>query len=327
MLTLPQSRVWILDVGHGNSTVVESPGHVSVIDGGRQGSLLSFLAERKITFVDTVIVSHVDADHLGGISLLLSDPDFQVGQVYINPDESDTDLWKDFGSVMEDAKKRNTKFHLELTKDNPGQITYGRTRLEVLAPLQELAYKTTNSRSPEGKLLNSNAMSAVVRVWADDSPRVLLAGDIEQVGLDFLIEGNSNIRADVLVFPHHGGRPGVSDPEHFAKKLILAVGARLVVFSIGRGKYNTPRPDIIDSVLNFGEDTHVACTQLSERCAFELPEEGMGPCSTSAQAVPTNKCCAGTLEISLESNFTYKPARSAHIDFIDQSAPTALCRR
>ena len=78
-------RAWILDVGHGSSTVIEDPGHVSVIDGGPRDTLLRFLTDRNITRVDTVILSHADADHLEGISLLLSNTDFEVGQVFLNP--------------------------------------------------------------------------------------------------------------------------------------------------------------------------------------------------------------------------------------------------
>ena len=54
--------------------------------------------------MENVIVSHADADHFGGISLLLSDASFQVDKVYLNPDSRDTVLWNDFVSVMVDAK-------------------------------------------------------------------------------------------------------------------------------------------------------------------------------------------------------------------------------
>ena len=81
-----QRRAWILDVGHGSSTVVEEPDHVSIIDGGKRDTLIRFLSDRGIRRIDTVIVSHVDADHLGGISLLLGSSEFQVGEVFVNPD-------------------------------------------------------------------------------------------------------------------------------------------------------------------------------------------------------------------------------------------------
>ena len=289
--------------------MVEGSGHVSVIDGGGRDTLLRFLSDRGIRRVDTIIVSHVDADHFGGISLLLSSTDFQVGQVFFNPDPRDTALWRDFVSVMIDAKQRGAKFKLELTNVNPGQLESGGVWLEVLAPSQELAYRT-----PDGRQLTPNLMSAVVRVWTDGEPRILVAGDIDQVGFHSLFERGADIRADVLVFPHHGGLPGRSDPTAFAESLVRAVSAQLVIFSIGRGRYGTPRPEIVSAVLRSKEGVHIACTQLSTHCAV------------LAEGIARNAPCAGTLEVSLEGDGAYAPTRRAHLEFIDQNAPTALCR-
>ena len=328
MQTFSQPKAWILDVGHGNATVVDASGHVFIIDGGRQGALLRFLEERKFKCIDTVIVSHVDADHFGGISLLLGNVDFQVKQVYVNPDRRDTDLWRDFATVMTDARKRGTKFHLELTQVNPGQLAGGGIQLDVLAPSQELAALTTDHLDPDGKRLDSNSMSAVVRVGTHDSSRILLAGDIDQIGLDYLMGNNASIEADILVFPHHGGRPGRSDAVSFAQTLIQAVGAQLVVFSIGRrGRYSMPLPEIVNTVYSHGMDVHIACTQLSKHCSGELSARDDHLHNVFAQGAARHECCAGTLEISLEGWKTYFPTRAAHIDFITQHVPSALCQQ
>ena len=133
-----------------------------VIDGGGRDTLLQFLADRGINRVDTVIVSHVDADHFGGISLLLSDEDFQVGRVFLNPDARDTDLWGDFVSVMRDARARGVQFNLELTDENPGEVRLAQLRFEVLYPSQELASRTSTGLTADRKRLTPNTMSAVV---------------------------------------------------------------------------------------------------------------------------------------------------------------------
>jgi len=305
--------------------VVEQPGHVSVIDGGQGDTLLRFLTDRGFNQVDTIIVSHADADHFGGVSLLLSDPEYYVGQVFINPDARETPLWADFVSVMISAKQRGTQFRLELNSVIPGELSSGGIRLEVLAPSQELAVRTPDGRTPNGVRLTPNAMSAVVRVWAGDSPRILIAGDIDQVGFDNLLESTSDIRADVLVFPHHGGLPGNASPETFAEPLARAVGARLVVFSIGRGRYQTPRPEIVGAVLRSAKGAHIACTQLSKRCAANLPSIGTDLHIESSRGAAERACCAGTIEVSLEPGVSYIPSREQHLAFIQENAPTALC--
>ena len=319
-------RAWILDVGHGNSTVVEEPGHVSVIDGGNGDTLLRLLEDLGIDYVDTVIVSHADADHFGGISLLLSKEEFRVGQVFLNPDARDTNLWNDFVSVMIDAKKRGTRFNLELTDENPGQVAFGNTRLEVLFPSQEVAIKTSEGSIPGGSQLTPNTMSAVIRVWAGDSPRLLLTGDIDQTALDCLINSDVDLKADVLVFPHHGGRPGSADPEAFANLLGGEVNPQLVIFSIGRGRYSTPRPEIVLGIRSSTDGAHIACTQLSAHCANELPVSVNSIHSDVSRGRTRNACCAGTLEISLDDEVAYLPNRAEHIEFINRFAPTALCR-
>ena len=320
-------KAWILDVGHGSSTTVEEPNGVSIIDGGQGDTLPGFLLDRGIYQIDTIIVTHADADYFGGISLLLSTAEFQVGQVFVNPDRRKTNLWEDFVSVMMSAKQRGTRFNLELTNFNPGHLSLDGVRLEVLAPSQEFAIKTADGRAPNGRQFNANAMSAVVRVWVGNAPRLLITGDIDQTGLNNLLENNTDIAADVLLFPHHGGLPRGSSPEDFVESLVGAVSARLVVFSIGRGRYGMPRPEIVSAVLSSTQDTHIACTQLSAHCAAELPDRASDLHDVFSKGAATAACCAGTIEVSLEPDESYVPARGAHLEFIRQNAPTALCRR
>jgi competence protein ComEC len=307
--------------------VVEEPNGVSIIDGGQGDTLPRFLLDRGIYQIDTIIVTHADADHFGGISLLLSTAEFQVGQVFVNPDRRKTNLWEDFVSVMKSAKQRGTRFNLELTNFNPGHLSLDGVRLEVLAPSQEFAIKTTDGLASSGTRLSANTMSAVVRVWAGDTPRLLIAGDIDQIGLDNLLENNTDITADVLLFPHHGSLPGQSSPRDFVESLLGAVSAQLVVFSIGRGRYGTPHPEIVSAVLRSTKDIHIACTQLSDHCAAELPESASDLHDVSSKGAANAACCAGTIEVSLEPDESYVPARGAHLEFIRQNAPTALCRR
>ena len=148
---------------------------------------------------------------------MLSDLDFQVGEVFLNPDPRDTDLWRDFVSVMRDAKARGVRFNLELTDENPGELGLGQLRFEVLHPSQEIASRTVTGLTADGRRLNANTVSAVVRVWSGETPRLLLTADIDQFALDYLVDSGVKMNADVLVFPHHGGLPGRSDPASFAE--------------------------------------------------------------------------------------------------------------
>ena len=322
-----QHKAWIVDVGHGNAAVIEHAGHVSIIDGGRTGTLTNFLVQRGITKIETIVVSHADADHFSGILRLLRNSKVEVERVYVNPDRRGSAVWRDFRSEMASFRANGVDIWLELTDIHPGSWIQGRTRFEVLAPLQEDAAGTVGGFNTEGQELNANRMSAVVRVWVDDCPKVLFTGDIDEVGFNRLLGNNDDLSAEVLVFPHHGGLPGNADPRAFAERIMTAVDPDLVVFSIGRGQNNTPRPEIVSAVLRSSPGARVACTQLSEHCA---DDESIIPIvlhDAVSQGRGRSACCAGTMEILLEGPLDYLPDRNAHDAFIDQSAPTALCRR
>ena len=73
-------RVSFLDVGQGDAAVVEFPGsHVMVIDAGGflsrtfdSGRVIvaPFLWQKKIGQVDTLVLSHPNLDHYGGLEFL-----------------------------------------------------------------------------------------------------------------------------------------------------------------------------------------------------------------------------------------------------------------
>ena len=327
MNNLPEPKAWILDVGHGNATVIEDTDAVFVIDGGGDDTLVQFLSDKGIAHIDNVIVSHADADHFGGISLLLSDDTFEVANVYLNEDPRNTRLWNDFVSVMMDAKQRGTHFNLELNNANPGELGQGSIRLEVQAPSQELMYKTVAGRDSAGNQLTANSMSAVVRVWSDDSPRILLPADIDHQGLEYLLDDATDLQADVLVYPHHGGSARTADEGKFAQRLIEAVpSAQLVVFSISRsGPYRNPIPEHVRTVRQLLPKSHIACTQLSVHCSDELPSANSPLHHGIGKGIATYSCCAGTIEVSL-SGIAHKPDPLTHQEFIAHYAPKALCK-
>jgi competence protein ComEC len=77
------ARVIFLDIGQGDATLVIAPdGETLLIDGGPngRGDLLRAALDRwSAGRLDAVVVSHFDADHLGGVVDLLSGPDGTVG--------------------------------------------------------------------------------------------------------------------------------------------------------------------------------------------------------------------------------------------------------
>ena len=100
-----------------------------------------------------------------------------------------------------------------------------------------------------------------------------------------------------------------------------------MIFSFGRGRYRNLRPEIVEAILRSDPRAHIACTQLSDRCADKTPEGDRMARPNVGRGSTKNASCAGTIEISLANELTYSPTRLAHQEFVEYFAPTALCRR
>jgi competence protein ComEC len=159
----------------------------------------------------------------------------------------------------------------------------------------------------------------------------MLPGDIDEMGCNYLSAFHDNLRAPVLVFPHHGGnvhdRATAADNENFAEKLMTDVRPDAVLFSVSRTRFSNPRPEIVDQVRQHSADVRIACTQLSAACRpvhDDPPDSAFSHLlALHARGAKTQACCGGTLRIELDGNVL--PTAAAHLGFKQAFAPTALC--
>ncbi len=319
----------ILEVGHGNCSVLVDTDGVVVIDGGPDDHLRKYLRRQRIKVVDTVLISHADADHLAGLIGVLMEQEISVGRVYLNSDSiKRTRVWEDFRHALAIARQRyELEVHVQLTTTLSNTIKHGVLDLEILAPSPELAAAGPGGLDMEGRRLSANTMSAVIRITRAGEPLALLAGDIDAVGLANLEGDHAIARAPVLVFPHHGGLPGSHSPREFARRLCSLVEPTLVVFSIGRNNKDTPRPEIVHAVLECLEDTHIMCTQLSQHCSARMPalaSEGR----SKPGGFGSTLSCAGkvVLDLSVETPVLTPPV-SQHANFVATVVAHPICQR
>ncbi len=323
-------RLTILDVGHGNCAVLRDDYGTVVIDGGKQQVLLRYLKAQAIAEIEAVLISHADHDHIGGIIDLLLAREIRVNSLYLNADASkQTRRWNDLRhAAAERSRSEEMRLSLQLTVDFPGVFDRGDVKIEILSPTPVTALAGPGEQDIDGSRVTSNSMSAVLRISASGVGQVLLAGDMEGTTLQDILARNTSLQAKVLIFPHHGGSPGSVDAFEFARRLCREVQPELVVFSIGRGNFDNPRPEVVAGVKAAVPDAHIACTQLSEHCATNLPSFCPTHLHTRhAHGYENKKCCAGSIEISLGLNLSYLPGTHDHLDFIRMHAPTALCQQ
>ena len=89
----PGLKIFFIDVGQGDGVLVEAPGRRLLIDGGPNTNLRRYLRSYQYSYllgdgepvhIDTVFISHFDADHYNGITALINDEDFTFGTIYHN---------------------------------------------------------------------------------------------------------------------------------------------------------------------------------------------------------------------------------------------------
>jgi competence protein ComEC len=323
------AKLMILDVGHGNCAIVMASEGVVLIDCPPGVELLDTLDQLNITKISHVLISHADQDHIAGLPNLLLKENIQIGKIHLNPDAvKKTKIWEAVRRSLTMARRiSNVNVEPQLTTTT--QLNAGQLNIQVLAPVPELALTGVGGQDLlTGKKVTANAMSAVISVGYGARRSILLMGDLDQIGWDHLMEEGEALKAEVLVFPHHGGKPGAGvDGKTFAQTLCEAVQPKLVIFSIDRTLHKNPNQNIVQGVLSVVPKTHIMCTQLSVKCADSLPLSKPGHLvDLPAKGFSGKKCCAGTIVIEInQSASTYTPTLDAHKDFVAQY-PKSLCQ-
>lgn len=217
-------RVVAFDVGQGMAVLVETSGHRLLYDtgpaygpdadaGGRV--IAPYLRWRGIDRLDGVVVSHGDADHVGGAQSLLQA--VRTG-------------WLLSSLPGAHPVARASPRHVQCAA---GQgWTWDGIRFDILHP---------TAASHADPTLKSNARSCVLRIGAPGGS-VLLAGDIEaDQEAELVTRTRASLRADILLAPHHGS--GTSSTPAF----LAAVQPRIVVFQVGyRNRYRHPKAAVFD---------------------------------------------------------------------------------
>lgn len=301
------TKFTVLDIGHGNCSLIESRNNFTVIDAAQGATLLDILVSKGIKSIDDLIISHADSDHIGGaIAVLLYDK-IIVKNVRLNPDAlRGTEVWNDFRTAVKVSKEQfNTRVHTSINRDSD-DITYDDYTLEVLSPCPIDCLSGPGSTGINGTQLDANSMSVVLRLIHKEEKIALISGDMDANTLNYLINEKQCLNAKILVFPHHGGRPGNGNALEFSKELCLRVEPELVLFSNSRLKYNNPIPEVINGVKQSKCEAHLACTQMSQSCCdnpLDLSNDHlMG--TYPSKGNQKKHSCAGSITITLSGKDT-----------------------
>ncbi|MBM4030263.1 MAG: ComEC/Rec2 family competence protein [Planctomycetes bacterium] len=192
-----------LDVQDGNATVLRFPDGATVLyDCGSYGRndvgrwvAAPALWHWGVRTIDLLVVTHADADHVNGIPALLDR--FKVGKVIHRPVLERSEAGQQLLAMLD---RRRIPHRSAKAGD---RIEVGRGNvLDALWPMD-----WSLRLRPD----DQNENSLVLRV-EHAGRRILLGADIQQLGATVLLHSGLDLRADVLLVPHHG-RAMAATPE------------------------------------------------------------------------------------------------------------------
>jgi competence protein ComEC len=231
----PERGFWLtaFDIGQGNALLVETANHRLIYDTGPAFSLeadggsrvlLPYLRSRGIHHLDGLMISHSDADHSGGARSLWEGVKIE---------------W--FSSSLFSDHPLITKATRHVPCRAGQHWIWDEVEFDVLHPHADHLQNST---------LTPNARSCTLRIRYVGRT-VLLTGDIEapqeRALLDRAGQSRQDLKADVLLAPHHGS--GTSSTAEF----LQAVQPSITLFQVGyRNRYRHPKQEVVQRYRDRG---------------------------------------------------------------------------
>ncbi len=317
-------RVDFLDVGHGSSVVVRSGNQCAIVDaGGAQATTLNWLLRQELevgddgrVVIEAVVLTHLHRDHYEGLPALLLSEAFDIRALYANQVEVDQidvpgrdansrgNHERDLLDAIDVWREKTGRRPTPLVDGGGFDLGPG-VRFTAIWPLPGSGVVRPEHR---------NRFSIVGRLDSQGptDPSVVLGGDSDDHALMHLTGRDPLILlCDVLLFPHHGGRPGRAEPKTFASMFSRATQASSVVIQNGRRWEAVPHPEILAGIRESPYLAKVACTQLANCCDDPDPDDRSAP------------WCAG--DMAVDSSSMLGTARAAHDVFVRYGVAAAQC--
>ncbi|PKN53423.1 MAG: DNA internalization-related competence protein ComEC/Rec2 [Deltaproteobacteria bacterium HGW-Deltaproteobacteria-13] len=237
-------KITVMDVGQGNSNLIQFPGGKKmVIDGGGfsessfdvgKAVIAPFLYHQRISHIDTAVLSHPHPDHLLGLIYILNN--FGTGQVWKSNLPVDSETFPEWEKTI-----RLNNIHIDpVSNKDPERILNG-VRVKVLWPpdyslqdINDLSYGEAND-------------SSLVLKITFGKINFLFPGDISSDIEKQLIQSKADLQSDVLVVPHHGSNHSSS------AEFIKAVACRYAIVSAGKSNvFKHPHPSVLERYQEAG---------------------------------------------------------------------------
>lgn len=216
--------VHFIDVGQGDSTLIQTPNHNILIDAGENSAeedVIDYLNNLNITNLDYVVATHPHSDHIGGLDGVLNN--FNVTNILM-PDVTHTT--KTFENLITAIENNNTNVIIAQSNQT---ITLDNITYTVLSPLRT-SYDNLNNYSVVIKMDYNNVS-------------FMFGGDAEKLVETDILNNNYNVDIDVLKVSHHGSNTSSSSD------FIKAMSPTVAVISCGlNNDYGHPHKEVLQTL-------------------------------------------------------------------------------
>jgi len=234
-------RIHMLNVGQGDATFIEFPDGMQVlIDVGRDRSVVEELSDVmrfNDRFIDMVILTHPDADHVGGLSDLVAF--YDIGMIIDRVDDSQ--------EAIDESESEHIALH-----DNAIEMNLGDESQMHFFP------NILDAFDYEGLIDDRNEYSVMGKITYRNTS-FLWVGDMSHIGERLLVElyrdDPSMLDTDILQIGHHGSKTSSSE------LFLRATTPKLGLISAGAdNNYGHPYKGVLERLYRLGIPHVCTCT-------------------------------------------------------------------
>lgn len=219
-----ECRVTVLDVGQGQSILLQSGGRNFLVDcGGDDPEAAADLAadtllSQGVSRLDGIILTHYDDDHAGGVPYLLARID---ADCLFLPDTEDNGV----GDAIAGATDGQVLWVWDdLT------LSFEGGNLTIFGPIYS----------------GSSNENSLCILFETENCAILITGDRSSFGERMLLKENDLPQVDLLIAGHHGSKTSTSE------ELLAAVQPVTVVISVGENSYGHPADAVLERLEEYG---------------------------------------------------------------------------
>ena len=229
-------RVHMIDVGQGDSLLIQTEDQAVLIDSGEEeygDTVSAYLENQGVEQLDLVVATHPHSDHMGSMAQIVEE--WQVDQFLMPVVPQDL---TPTSQVYEDLLTALEEKGLSIAQPETGAVydLGDGASLTILAPVDQ--YDDLNN------------WSIVCRLDYGETS-FLFTGDAEKAVERDLLEAGADLDADLLKVGHHGSSTSTG------KTFLEAVSPQYGLISCGMGnRYGHPNEETLDTLEEAGVEVY-----------------------------------------------------------------------